>query len=78
MAELNIDKISLFAEPGKVSANLYVASGGFRSCVVVDKTVIKALHTALVTIAHNDSYQIVATTDESTSPFVLTELRIDN
>ena len=78
MAELNIDKISLFAEQGKVSTNLYLPSGGFRSYVVVDKAVIKALHTALVTIAHNDSYQIVATTDESASPFVLTELRIEN
>ncbi|AJG17086.1 hypothetical protein RK21_05578 [Pseudomonas plecoglossicida] len=39
---------------------------------------MKALHTALVTTAYNDAYQIIATTDETVSPYVLTEIKIDN
>lgn len=78
MAEFNVKKISLFAEQDQFSTNLYNAAGNVRSCVVRDKTVMKALHTALVTTAYNDAYQIIATTDETVSPYVLTEIKIDN
>ncbi|MCY1449860.1 hypothetical protein D3C76_1024490 [compost metagenome] len=78
MAELNVKKVNLFAEQDQVRTNLYNAAGNFRSCIVRDKTVIRALHTALVTTVYNDVYQIIATTDETVSPHVLTEIRIDN